>query len=120
MGTDDDLDEVILLEGLGSSLLVGRDRREVLQDVVDGEGGREGGACGCKARAAQSAAAPEGQLVCGYEPRRRTIVCGRDRVALSIHGGHDGPTLPRSEGRPRIVIEVESERERDTYPWEFP
>jgi hypothetical protein len=50
VSTGDDLDDIVLLEGLGSGLLVRRDGREVLENVVDREGGRERDACAREAR----------------------------------------------------------------------
>lgn len=47
MRADDDLDDVVLLERLCRALLVGRDGRKVLEDVVDRDGGRERDALGC-------------------------------------------------------------------------
>lgn len=45
VGTNDNLDDVFGFKGLSSSFLVTWDRGEVLNDVVDGNGGRESDTC---------------------------------------------------------------------------
>ena len=45
VGSYDNLDDIFGFEGLSSSFLVTWDRGEVLDDVVDGDSGRESDTC---------------------------------------------------------------------------
>ena len=92
---DDDLEDVVLLERLGGGLLVGEGGREVLEDVVDGEGGRVGDACGTDESSGLSSS-PTSSAV------QRA---GRQRQGVApAHGGREGEARRTLRGALGLVV----------------